>query len=102
MSDNAFLTGSRVYGTPRETSDYDLVVRCDNDTYHALLRASEGRGGSRDPPIRFGRLDIIAIGPDGDLFDRWKHARDKCLAEKPVTRDRAIQIHQEEGINVTN
>lgn len=33
----AFLTGSRVYGTPKEDSDIDLVVFMDKNTYWKLI-----------------------------------------------------------------
>lgn len=37
LQTTAFLTGSRSYGTPTDTSDVDLVVRVDRETRAVLV-----------------------------------------------------------------
>lgn len=94
-----FVTGSRVYGKPKLGSDVDLVVLWDFDmpydeaaTLCSLADFSDGSGDSSS--FRFGQLDIIAV--DEKEYDQWWRARERCLAEHPVTRERAIEIHEQE------
>jgi predicted nucleotidyltransferase len=92
-----FVTGSRVYGTPRPDSDVDLVVVADFDDdffVSVLWDFADDRDGSDCGSLHFEKLNLISVEPDE--YDRWKRARDRCLAEKPVTRERAIEIHKEE------
>lgn len=97
----AFLTGSRCYGIPTEGSDWDLVVLMSADTA-AQLGESPGNECKYDlhcsasTAFRFGILNLIVCFTEEE-FENWRLARDKCLAEKPITRDRAIEIHKAEG-----
>ena len=93
----AFLTGSHVYGTPTDGSDVDLVVVVDYDDTNLigmLWNEADSRDGSDASSLKFGKLNLISVTPLE--YDRWKKARDRCLAEAPVTRERAIEIHKEE------
>lgn len=84
---NAFLTGSRVYGTPRPDSDIDLVILVDGLTGDALELLKEGDGA-----IRFGRLNLIACYDKQDFLN-WKKGTDQlreiARLEGPVTREQA-------------
>lgn len=63
---NAFLTGSRVYGSPQADSDIDLVVRVD-ETTAGLLRLLSGNKDT----VRFGKLNVILCTTDKE-FAVWK------------------------------
>lgn len=82
----AFLTGSRAYGTPREDSDWDLVVCCDTDT-HWQLRYN---GDANNPyaPTRFGRLNLIVLD-DVEKFKTWKRVTEELKARAPVCKEDA-------------
>lgn len=92
----AFVTGSHVYGTPTKHSDLDLVlVANSDDNYAQLLFELSDDTGSDAGNAKHGKLDLITVTPEE--YGRWKRARDRCLSEAPVTKERAIQIHREEG-----
>lgn len=97
---NAFLTGSRAYGTPRPDSDVDLCVLLSHDDLEALaLQAPQpngepASGDDNDASLRFGRLNVIAM-TDPDRFAAWKEATTELVARKPVTRDQAIKLIDE-------
>jgi len=88
---SAFLTGSRAYGTPREDSDYDIVVLVtDPDTLMALTDL-------RDPgdpvmpdsyrrSIKEGRLNLITCQTRRE-FDLWVRGTNELRAMAPVTRE---------------
>lgn len=90
----AFLTGSRKYGTPREDSDYDLVIfvdKHDKDTWDALLSHSKYKGSASTDSIsvRFGELNFICLS-NQEEYDAWYNATLKLSASKPVARDVAV------------
>jgi predicted nucleotidyltransferase len=97
MKENAFLTGSRVYGTPSLKSDYDLVVLLSKDDA-CLLRmfdqTEEPYGDSATYHIRFGQLDLIVCNDENE-FENWKKARDFLKKEAPVNKVRAILVHRQ-------
>jgi predicted nucleotidyltransferase len=90
---NAFLTGSRVYGTPREDSDIDLAVLMSSAELGALLRLAdpEAQGHEYEDgvSIRFGNLNLIVFCAK-DEFDAWRSATQELIARKPVTRAEAV------------
>lgn len=96
---NAFLTGSRAYGTPREDSDVDLVVLVSDSDMDALNRLAtdddgeETYGDSTSASLRFGNLNLICM-TDPASFGAWKEATAELIARKPVTRDKAVQVIQ--------
>ena len=71
---NAFLTGSRVYGRPREDSDWDLAVRCDKETAQRLAAVSDMESPDQSDseysatsaciPVRFGVLNLLLCVTD--------------------------------------
>jgi len=86
---NAFITGSHAYGAPRSNSDVDLVVLVDADT-QCLLQRESGDG-----PIRFGRLNLIAVTSER-LFAAWKLGTEQLIEERnwtgqPISRERAVE-----------
>ena len=89
MDRPSFLTGSRVYGTPSDQSDLDLVIRVSPEDMETLKKASDnGR-----LPIRFGKLNLICC-VDEAHYDAFAEARRECLMASPVTRDEAVEIHK--------
>ena len=86
----SFLTGSRVYGEPREDSDIDLVIHGDNDLLSSLLLNSE----TGEMPLRFGKLNLIVLS--SDTFEAWKKGTDELIADyrlgKPSSRDEAVAV----------
>lgn len=84
---SAFLTGSRAYGTPREDSDWDLVVCCNTDTMWQL----KYNGDLKSPykPTRFGNLNLIVVD-DVEKFKKWKRVTEELKAlGRPVPKDEA-------------
>ena len=83
----AFITGSRAYGTPREDSDIDLVVLATSEACSMLAE-------HRDPvskSVRYGRLNIILFSaewPDQVVaFKTWREINNQLIKQKPVTRE---------------
>ena len=96
----AFVTGSRVYGTPTKESDLDLVIFCGADTSvmlmdHDEVSQNEDAHVSAYQSVRFGRLNIILCGNEKE-YSKWLRAKERCVQERPVTRKRAIAIDKEE------
>ncbi len=89
----AFVTGSRAYGTPRADSDLDLVVRVSEAGADALRRMSDNGHGY---PCRYGRLNLIIVTDDDQWIAR-KAQHIGCRREAPVTRERAIEIGGQVG-----
>ena len=97
---SAFLTGSQRYGTPREDSDIDLVVPMDVIEGHIFVKACLKAGIKIDENenqydngacIRFGKLNLLLMS-DKEKVEGWRNATNKLIAEKPVTRERAIEV----------
>ena len=90
----AFLTGSRVYGSPRVTSDVDLVVLVSPETLDQLALLSDGPPGDYDSPsvsLRFGRLNLICVSEPEDAAD-WAVGTDMLSAGAPVFRPVAVDL----------
>jgi predicted nucleotidyltransferase len=56
---NAFITGSRAYGTTKPNSDIDLVIRVDEETAKILQLFSESKTA-----VRFGKVNLILCTTD--------------------------------------
>lgn len=102
-SQPAFLTGSRAYGTPREDSDVDLVIRVrDAATLAAIIEAADPTDATNKPSavgfrtasFRFGTLNLIIAHTDRQYAD-WRDGTATLIAEKPVTRERAVEVFSE-------
>ena len=65
---NAFVTGSRAYGTIKPDSDIDLVIRIDHETAILLRKLSDQSmevGEKNTPrPVRFGKLNLLLCESD--------------------------------------
>jgi hypothetical protein len=87
---NAFITGSYAYGVPRDGSDVDLVILCDEDTSDILRALSDQPSeGSANSQIRFGRLNIIDVN-DPEVYAAWVVGTSGLKAHAPVTRETAV------------
>lgn len=94
MQRDAFLTGSRTYGTPREDSDIDVVCFLSPAQLIALADMAEyieSYDADRSISMRFGKLNLIGVSDEG-LYVAWSVGTNRCLAEKPVSRDAAKAI----------
>ncbi len=103
----SFLTGSRVYGTPRLDSDVDLVVLVSLDDHSKLW---QNRDTSLDHDasgvtIRYGDLNIIALIDDEEgrkQFDIWNTVTEELKLKAPVTKEQAIVAFDKAGRTFTN
>ena len=93
-------TGSRVYGTPREDSDWDWVMpwgknRFDWASLYAdEVKAPEEYYDSRRliGTLRFGPVNIIV--PQAVYWPAWVEGTKALVARKPVTREQAVDEFQ--------
>ena len=96
---NAFVTGSRAYGTPSNDSDTDLVIRV---SYEDFIKLAEAAGRcdeftvSVPHSLQFGKLNVIALTSDEE-YNKWKAAYDICKSKAPCSREKAIKIHNKTG-----
>lgn len=106
---NALLTGSRVYGVPREDSDVDLVLLVSETELNILKTAADtvnvqSTGGSAEESpaivatLRIGRLNILACATQWQ-FDLWVKGTKHLLEENTITgqfrsRERAVEVFQ--------
>lgn len=95
----SFVTGSRVYGTPRPDSDIDLVVLVSEQDLSRLeeMAAKINDFGSPGGPnyddgrsLRFSNLNLLCVTCKKH-FDIWKQGTAELKAMAPVTRDKAIE-----------
>lgn len=94
-----FITGSYAYGTPTKESDVDLVILLDPYTAGALasiISFSEkddnyGHSIGTRYNLTFGKLNLIVCTHPLDFFV-WKRCTEQLIKEKPVTRDRAVEV----------
>ena len=100
MDTPALLTGSRAYGTPREDSDVDLVIRVrDAATLAAIIDAADPADpdsphkpsavGFRTASFRFGRLNLIIAHTDAQ-YATWAAGTAELVDRAPVTREEAV------------
>ena len=106
-----FITGSRIYGTPTEESDFDLVVHMPEAVaakiYEELFPGepvsdyiSKGSGLGAFSVFRFGKLNLIATHQES-AYDAWKTGTEKCVKElvklwRALTRAEAVTIIRKE------
>lgn len=92
---NAYITGSRAYGYPREDSDVDLVVLC-SEADCKIIWKQNGYGR-----LQFGIINLVLFNADNptDLnrYHKWKKAHDSLVARAPVTKEEAILCFREAG-----
>lgn len=93
---DAFVTGSHAYGTPREGSDIDLVVRCSPEDrvllaavlggFTTAVNAEAGYGVN----LRSGPLNLILV-EDQRAYDIWAEGTRILKEDAPVTREVACE-----------
>lgn len=101
---NAFLGGSRAYGTPRPDSDTDIVILVDGEAMRALMELSMDAddldqhqlkyGEESSKSFRFGKLNLIATTSRRE-FDAWYEGVQQLKAEAPVERGRAVTLFKQ-------
>lgn len=100
-----FLTGSRVYGSPREDSDLDIAVLCEEASELTLLRLMSGKspaqvkrkgrsGGPDNDSLYFGKLNLICFTNKVE-FEAWRRATDSLKMMGPVERQHAVDFLKE-------
>ena len=89
------LGGSRVYGFPREDSDWDVVVLTDPETAK-ILRGAFPRGGKspRNTSIKVGDLNIILATSRAE-YEVWAKGIKELKARAPVEKAEAIRVFEE-------
>lgn len=102
-------TGSRVYGTPRPDSDWDLVLFVTENVARWLAEGADSSFTVTDTDeyiihpypdgapyvtkhiaMRFGKLNVIAMWDERE-FVGWSRATAMLHGWRPVTRDDAIK-----------
>ena len=95
--ENALLTGSRVYGTPTEESDVDMVVLMEPseaiDLALAIGMEVSRAGPNHYPGLQFkvGRLNLI-VETDPGWFGVWVVGTAELVKQKPVKREAAVEF----------
>ena len=95
----AILTGSQVYGNPRDYSDIDLVVLTDKETLLLLSDFADSVGNSDDADVNgydrrslmFGRLNLIIVTRRED-FEVWRQGTEQLKTMQPVDRKTACKV----------
>jgi hypothetical protein len=100
----AFLTGSHVYGEPREDSDIDIVIPMEKGDLTRLVQILDNMDGDWDEmdvgypktTFRVGPFNLIFVDGGGHM-KVWKEGTEKLKkrkqrTDKPVTRKAAIRL----------
>ena len=89
----AFVTGSHKYGTPREDSDFDLVVFLGGDDLDRMRETFEpdAPGYGYVLVLRFGVLNLICFC-DERKYEAWREGTEKLEKIKPVDRSTAVAL----------
>lgn len=97
MTTEAFITGSRAYGTPRENSDLDLGVVVSAETAKVLRKMSESYH-----KVVFGQLNLVLFEDNSAglvRYHAWKEVNRFLKSIAPVTKDTAIKALDAAGCN---
>ena len=99
-----FLTGSQVYGQPKDNSDLDvvIVIRNDGDPLLKLVYkfadtegdSATGERFKRGRSLRFGKLNLIIL-PSLDEAELWSKTTDYLIERAPVDKRMAISTFEE-------
>lgn len=81
---NGFMTGSQLYGRPRDDSDVDIVLLVDENLLH-LLAEKAGRHLATDQyddkpesaSLTFGQLNLICVTASEE-YDAWLEGTEEC------------------------
>ena len=103
MSDEhlPFITGSRVYGSPTEDSDLDIVIRCDRYVA-AVLESLIGKCSSdydhESVSVQCGRINLHLCTTDRE-YDRWRLGTRSCEVVAPIDRETAKKLMRVAGVD---
>lgn len=95
-----FMTGSRVYGKPREGSDWDIVIRCSKEEAQSVfglpLQTKNPASGEEYPiedghQFKLGDVNLILCFSDA-RFESWRAGTKKLELIKPVSRSVAVSM----------
>lgn len=98
MKYEAFITGSRAYGTPRPDSDIDLGILVSKHDADILRQYS----GSKTKVV-FGQLNLVLFEKDREeeRYENWKQVNEQLRVIAPVTKDQAIRALDHVKANAT-
>lgn len=96
--ETCYMGGSRVYGTPRPDSDTDIAMLVNAEAQAAFFDTCDvfKKWDNGTISFRFGNLNLITM-VDPKLYARWKLAFDRLVSERPVSKERACEVHLQEG-----
>ena len=99
MTEEAFVTGSRKYGSPRPDSDVDLAILVNREDAEILRHHSEGEGEEANRKIVYGKLNLIVFvkGEEDDQYQAWKKTNEVLRAMRPVTKAQATSALENMG-----
>ena len=98
--ENAFLTGSRVYGVPKNDSDIDLVVLVSAEDAVALTKMADRSDTTAEQEyeggisLHFGKLNLICE-TNPEKVKKWRAGTDLLQKIKPVSRTTAKTVLQD-------
>ena len=91
----AYITGSRAYGTPREDSDIDLVVALSGKDLCTIWESV------KHVKLMFGNLNLVAFNLDNaedmERYQKWLAVHESLVKRAPVTKEEAIAAFREAG-----
>ncbi len=102
----SFITGSRAYGNPNESSDIDLVVlvtkadlkRLAGQAEKTIYGGPDSDGGWVNSSFRFGNMNLICVSSI-EAFQCWKDGTNQLKKWRdkhgPVSREQAIQVFRQ-------
>ena len=97
MIKDALMTGSRVYGTPSEASDWDVVVFCNREdaqkVFNKLDKITEWSdfGDQDGDSVKFGNINFVLCYTQ-ERFNSWKTGTEELDKKKPVERKFAVDL----------
>lgn len=95
-----FLTGSRAYGVPHNTSDVDIVMFCPGplDLSHIeYVYGQPKQTGTHQWTVRAGELNLI-ICTNEATYDTWKNGTAYLKSFGTVTREVACAYFNNVGV----
>lgn len=92
---NSFITGSHAYGTPSKDSDIDICLLMSEEDSKFLWKITKE---NEMKTIKFGDINLIVFTKEKSFLN-WKSVTDALIAQKPVTREKAIKEFHEAGFD---
>jgi hypothetical protein len=101
----AFLTGSRVYGTPKSGSDLDVVMLLSPGDFEIAAKFVRDKGliggsAQNETGLMYGGVSFsVQAGPfnlivtkDPALYQTWVEGTRELQSIAPVSRDEAVEV----------